>query len=61
MANIRRRYNKQEKLEIVNESMESNIDFDTLATRYNLHPNTIRRWQREFTSDPETAFPGNGN
>lgn len=61
MARIRRRYSKQEKLEIVNESMETNIDFDTLASRYSLHPNTIRRWRSEFISNPATAFPGNGN
>jgi len=61
MGKIRRRYTKSEKLEIVNESMEEDVDLSNLGERYSLHPNTIRRWRSELLKHKSAAFPGNGN
>ena len=61
MAHIRKRYTKTEKLEIVNESLEEDVELIDLASRYSLHINTISRWRRELSLHQEAAFPGNGN
>lgn len=61
MRKIRKRYSKAEKLEIVNESLEDNVDQIELAERYSLHPNTISKWRRELSLYQTSAFPGNGN
>lgn len=61
MSRLRKRYSKEEKLQIVNESIEETIGNEELGKRYNLHPNTISRWRREFTDFKHNAFPGNGN
>ena len=61
MSLIRKRYTREEKLEIVNQSLEEQIEISELANRYSIHENTIRRWRREFSTYKEAAFPGNGN
>lgn len=61
MGNIRKRYTKEEKLEIVRDSLEEYSDLQTIAERYNIHINTISRWRREYGANKEDAFPGKGN
>lgn len=61
MSIIRKRYTRAEKLSIVNESLEDNIDLKTLGSRYNLHPNTISKWRREFATHQKSSFPGREN
>lgn len=60
MSIIRKRYTKEEKLEIVNESLEEHIDLHDLSLRYGVHPNTIGRWRREYSNFRDAAFPGKG-
>jgi transposase len=61
MSKLRKRYSKEEKLQIVKESIEENISNEDLGRRYDIHPNTISRWRREFSDFEQNAFPGNGN
>lgn len=61
MSIIRRRFTKEEKLQIVRESIEDGVDLRTLSDRYKIHVNTISRWRREFYKNEDSAFPGNGN
>ena len=61
MSKLRRRYTKEEKLQIVRESMEENVSNEELGLRYDIHPNTISRWRREFSQFEKNAFPGQGN
>lgn len=61
MSKLRRRYSKEEKLQIVNESLEDNVSILELSERYQIHKNTITRWRREFSTYKSTAFPGKGN
>lgn len=61
MSKLRRRYTKEEKLQIVRESMEENVSNEELGLRYDIHPNTISRWRREFSQFEKNAFPGYGN
>jgi transposase-like protein len=49
MSKFRRRYSKEEKLEIVKESIEENESIKDIGKRYDLHPHTIHRWRREFS------------
>ena len=60
MSRIRKRYSKEEKLQIVQESIEDNISNEQLGQRYDIHPNTISRWRREFSQFEDNAFPGHG-
>ena len=60
MSKLRTRYTKEEKLSIVNESLEQDVNVKDIASRYNLHENTIRRWIREYATYEHNAFPGKG-
>lgn len=61
MGNIRKRYTKEEKLEIIKESLETGSSLELIGARYNVHPNSINRWRREYSLSKEEAFPGKGN
>ena len=61
MGIIRKRYTKEEKLEIVKESLEDLSSLQIIGERYNVHPNTINRWRRECVDNKEKVFPGKGN
>lgn len=57
---IRRRFDKQFKLEVVNRSLEG-ITVDKLGKELSINPNMISRWRREFLkSGEQLSFPGNG-
>jgi len=61
MSVIKMRYTKSQKMAIVLESQEDSAIIEDLADRYAIHPNTLRRWRREYSSYNENAFPGKGN
>lgn len=48
MSKLRRKYSKAEKLEIIKQSLEEDIQVTDLADRYGLSPNTIYRWRRGY-------------
>jgi len=57
---MKRRYSKEEKLQIVKESLEEGTTLLEVASRYGLHANTIGKWRRQMNLYGETAFPGKG-
>ncbi|HMT53927.1 MAG TPA: transposase [Saprospiraceae bacterium] len=61
MPKARKHYSKEEKLEIVKQSLDENVLIDELSKRYSLHPNTIYKWRKEYTTYESNAFPGHGN
>lgn len=61
MSKLRRRFSKEEKLQIIKESLEENVSNEDVGRRYDIHPATISRWRREFSQFEKNAFPGNGN
>jgi len=61
MPKLRRRLTKEEKLQIVNESLEDGASILELSERYQIHKNTIGRWRRELSHYATNAFPGRGN
>lgn len=61
MPKIRRIFTKEQKLEIVKQSMEEDVSVQALAQQYKIHPNSIAKWRREYLKYEEASFPGNGN
>lgn len=61
MSKLRRRYTREEKLQIVKVSMQENLSLKEVGLRYNIHPHTLHRWRREFSEYEQNAFPGKGN
>lgn len=61
MSLFRRKFSKEQKLEIVNQSLEPDIDLTKLASEYKIHVNTLYKWRREYLRHEELSFPGHGN
>lgn len=61
MSKKRRKYTKEEKLEIVKLSLSEKEDIKELASRFEINVGTIYNWKKAFTRDKELAFPGKGN
>jgi len=60
MSRIRKQFTKEEKLQIVEMSLEPNTTLTSLASQFGVHPNTIYKWRREYTDYSSNAFPGSG-
>ena len=61
MSNFRNKYTKEQKLEIVKQSLEESAIIEDLAAQYKIHANSIYKWRREYMKYEEASFPGNGN
>ena len=61
MPIARKHYSKEEKLEIVKQALDENVLIEDLAKHYAVHPNTIYKWRKEYTTYESNAFPGQGN
>ena len=61
MSLIKRKFSKEQKLEIVNQSLEPGLDLESLASQYKIHVNTLYKWRREYLRYEEASFPGNVN
>jgi len=61
MGNHRRRYTREFKLETVRVSQEPRVAQTELAKELGIRSGLLYRWRREFQSDSEQAFPGNGS
>ena len=60
MSKPRRRYTKEEKLEIVKLSLESDQTIKGLSVRFGVSEHAIYRWRSEYLKDSKKAFPGQG-
>jgi transposase len=61
MSKIRRKYSKEQKLEIVKLSLEEDQTVTELAERFDISANAIYNWRSKYLKDHEDAFPGKGN
>ena len=61
MSKPRKSYTKEEKLEIVNLSLEDGQEIKELAERFGVTPNSIYNWRRIYLKHKEDSFPGKGN
>ncbi len=59
MGLSRRRFTREFKLAAV-ERLEQGASVGELARAFEVNPNVIHRWRREFRDGPGNAFPGAG-
>jgi transposase len=56
----RRRFDRAFKLEAVKLVRERGVSVAQAARDLDLHENVLRKWIKDFTADPQHAFPGQG-
>lgn len=56
MSQIRKRFSKEEKLNIVNQSLEPSISVQAIADRFGISANTIYNWRSKFYQTESSAF-----
>ena len=56
----RRKFSREFKLEAVKLVRERGISAAQAARDLDVHENVLRKWGKEFGSDPPQAFPGHG-
>lgn len=56
----RRKFSREFKLEAVSLVRERGVSFAQTARDLDVNVNMLRRWAKEFGSDPKHAFPGLG-
>jgi len=57
---VRRTFSREYKLEAVKLIQDRGVTVAQAARDLDLHENVLRKWVREFRSDPQQAFPGHG-
>lgn len=60
MSKIRKKFTKEERLEIVKQSLEPDCAVSDLAERYGIAANTLSRWRREFRQEQGIEPTGQG-
>lgn len=61
MGQIRRKYTKEEKLEIIKLSLDKEQNIKSLAERFEISAGTIYNWRNKYFKYNKDAFPGHGN
>lgn len=56
----RRRFGREFKIEAVKLVRERGVSVVQAARDLDVHENVLRKWVKEFGSDPVEAFPGHG-
>jgi transposase len=56
----RRRFDRAFKLEAVKLVRERGVSAAQAARDLDVHENVLRKWIKEFSADPQHAFPGQG-
>jgi len=57
---VRRSFSREYKLEAVKLIQDRGVTVAQAARDLDIHENVLRKWVREFRSDPQQAFPGHG-
>ena len=57
----RRKFSREFKLEAVKMVKDRGVALSQAARDLELNENMLRRWIREFSEDPQDAFPGLGH
>ena len=61
MPKRRKSYSKEEKLEIVKQSLDDNESIKSVAARFEVSENTLYNWRSKYLKDGDNSFPGKGN
>ena len=56
----RRAYSREFKVEAVRLVVERGVTVNQAAKDLGIHPNSLRNWVKELSSDREQSFPGRG-
>lgn len=56
----RQRYTREFKIQAVKLLHNSDKSVEAIAERLEVSKSSLSRWRREFGTDPDQAFPGNG-
>ncbi len=56
MKNKRRKFTNKFKIQLVLEALKERETLSELAKRFELHPNQISNWNKEFLINAEQAF-----
>ncbi len=56
----RRKFSREYKLEAVRLIRERGVSVAQAARDLDVHENVLRKWVKEYGSDPVQAFPGHG-
>jgi transposase len=56
----RRRFSREFKIEVVKLVRERGVSAAQAARNLDVHENVLRKWVKEFGTDPTQAFPGHG-
>ena len=58
MKKSRRKFTAQFKAKVAIEALKERETLGELAKRYEIHPNQISQWKREFLENADKAFAG---
>lgn len=53
---LRRKFSADFKAKVVIEALKERISIEELASKYELHPNQISSWKKEFLEKASTVF-----
>ena len=56
----RRKFSREFKIEAVRLVRERGVSVAQAARDLDLHANVLHKWIKEFSTDPQYAFPGHG-
>jgi transposase len=57
----RQSYEREFKVEIAKQVASGSRSARSMASEIGVHENTIYKWVKQYTDDPEQAFPGTGH
>lgn len=60
MSAIKKRFTKQEKLEIIKMSLDEGKSVEQVAAQFGIHTNTLYTWRSQLNKHTIDAFPGSG-
>ena len=61
MERVRRSFSREFKIEAVRLVTDKGLSLSQVSRDLDLDRTMLRRWIRQFTSEPGQAFPGKGN
>ena len=61
MSKTKKQYTKEEKLEIVNLSLDADQSIKALSERFGINGSTIYNWRKIYLKNKDASFPGKGN